>query len=69
MTDPAWRSALRQRWQAEYGGRFTAEEIDFALDAVELFRRYGARVAREAVDPGDMPFSCLLPGGEPEAQS
>lgn len=69
MTEPAWRIALRQRWQAEYGERFTAQEIDAALDAVELFRGYGARIAREPVELGEMPFSCLLPAGAPGTES
>ncbi|MFI5399501.1 MAG: hypothetical protein ACHQZQ_00415 [SAR324 cluster bacterium] len=68
MKEPAWRSALRERWLAEYGGRFTAQEIAAALDEVALFRRYGARIARESLDLGEMPFSCLLPASLPETQ-
>ena len=66
MTEAAWRSALRERWRAEYGERFTAQELEAALDEVALFRRYGARIAREALDVGEMPFPCLLPAGASE---
>ena len=66
MTEAAWRSALLGRWRAEYGERFTAQEFEAALDEVALFRRYGARIARESLDGGEMPFACLLPPGEPE---
>jgi hypothetical protein len=68
MTEAAWRDALRARWRAEYGERFTAQEYEAALDEVALFRRYGARIARESLDGGEMPFPCLLPPDKPEPQ-
>jgi hypothetical protein len=61
MADPAFRSALLQRWQAEFGDRFTAAEYQSALDDVEMFRRCAQRLAEESVDLGEMPFPCLLP--------
>jgi hypothetical protein len=67
MTDPTWRTTLRDKWRAEFGERFSAAEYEAALDEVELFRRYGERVAREPLDIGEMPFACLLPGAGSEA--
>jgi hypothetical protein len=66
MTAEAWRSALQQRWREEYGERFTLQELEAALDEVVLFRRYGARIAGEALDVGEMPFPCLLPAAARE---
>lgn len=64
MADESFRAALRQRWLAEFGDRFTPAEYESALNDVELFRRAARRLAREPLDPGEMPFSCLLPPQE-----
>jgi len=61
MADESFRAALRQRWLAEFGDRFTPAEYESALDDVETFRRGARRLAQVPLDPGEMPFSCLLP--------
>jgi hypothetical protein len=61
MADSPYRAALRQRWLAEYGERFSAAEIESALDDVDTFRRCAARLRQTPLDLGEMPFSCVLP--------
>jgi hypothetical protein len=61
MSETPQRAALRQRWLAEFGDRFSAAEYESALDDVETFRRCAQRIAREPLDQGEMPFSNLLP--------
>ena len=65
MADAAWRTTLRERWRAEFGERFSEAELEGALNEVELFRRYGERLAQEPLDLGEMPFPCLLPPHKP----
>lgn len=65
MAETPLRSALRQRWRAEFGDRFTAEEYEAALDDVETFRRCARRIAREPFDIAEMPFSNTLPRQRP----
>jgi len=61
MTEAADRSALRQRWLAEFGDRFSAAEIDSALDDVAMLRRAAVRLASFPPELGEMPSSGVLP--------
>lgn len=65
MSETADRNALRQRWLAEFGERFTPQEIETALDDVEMLRRAAERLARFPLELGEMPFSCVLPAKGP----
>jgi hypothetical protein len=65
MAETSFRTALRQRWLAEFGDRFDAAEIESALDDVEMLRRCGERLARFPLELAEMPFSCILPSAGP----